>query len=128
MVKTYKSKKVKFRVFNYTVEVVFTNYVFDYAKHIGGLVEHTSEGHMEACTVSFPSTNRSVIVFQPDAPVGTVAHECWHAVRNMMHSIGAGLDDEVVAYHIDYLTQQAFDFQRASAKAPKEKVDNDPET
>lgn len=37
---------------------------------------------------------------------GTIAHEVSHAVRHIMTSIGAGLDDEIVAYHQDYIVRK----------------------
>lgn len=43
---------------------------------------------------------------------GVVAHECWHCIRTMLTDwVGCGLEDEVVAYHLDYLVQAVTDFK-----------------
>jgi hypothetical protein len=52
----------------------------------------------------------SALFFHREATVGTIAHESWHAIRYMLLESGAELDNEVVAYHLAYLVDRAFDF------------------
>lgn len=52
----------------------------------------------------------SIIFFRKGASAGTIAHESWHAIRGMLLDAGAELDDEIVAYHLTYLVDDAFYF------------------
>jgi hypothetical protein len=52
------------------------------------------------------------IFLQPDASAGTVAHEAFHAVENMMSYFDMGLGGETSAYHIGYIVNRAFKLLR----------------
>lgn len=48
-----------------------------------------------------------------DCRTGTIAHECYHAVMAMLERWAdvKELDEELIAYHLDYFTQQVANFR-----------------
>ena len=94
---------VKFEALQYDVKIVVTGNVREYEYSRGAeSVRSPEASHMS-------DDNSSCIVFHPFSSAGTVAHECWHAVRNMLLSVQAELDNEVVAYHLSYLVDKITD-------------------
>ena len=65
-----------------------------------------------AVTVTDTSKNMSFIFFPPSATPGDIAHEAWHAIRQMMIHKGVELDSETVAYHLGYLVDKIFKLMR----------------
>jgi len=59
-----------------------------------------------------PAAKRSYIVFGLDPDEATVAHEASHAIRALMKFVGAKVDDENFAYHLDYLVGRIHKFMR----------------
>lgn len=49
--------------------------------------------------------------------VGNVAHEVWHTVRSLLLFVGAGLENEVVAYYLGWLTRESVRFNYEATKA-----------
>jgi hypothetical protein len=106
--------RVLFPVFsNYDVLIVFTE---DFnkswnARFISSLVtsDITTAFHWH----NKPSDGHSRMFFKlGDCPTGVISHECWHCVRTMLIDwVGCALEDEVVAYHLDYLVQAVTDFK-----------------
>ena len=43
-----------------------------------------------------------------DELVMTVTHESWHVVRRVLDLVGSALENEIVAYHIGYLSQAVY--------------------
>lgn len=70
------------------------------------------EGDNDAVTVHVSNENFSFIFLHPNCSVGTIAHECWHAVKGMMEYMGVELDSETVAYHLGYLVDKVFKFMK----------------
>lgn len=60
--------------------------------------------------------NRTYVFFKPDADAAEIAHEMWHAVRRMLDYIGADLENEVVAYNLEYLVAQGVSVLKKWAK------------
>jgi hypothetical protein len=105
-----RRKTVVFRVFqNYNVSIIVsTDKSRSYRnlqKRITGLPK---ESDFEAIHV-YHDMN-SYLIFSEKARIGTIAHECWHVTRRICDWIGAELDNELIAYHIGYLTQTVYDF------------------
>jgi hypothetical protein len=50
---------------------------------------------------------------KPNVTEGTIAHESWHAILNMLVRVGADLDNEVVAYHLGYLVDEIVKLKRS---------------
>lgn len=51
--------------------------------------------------------NYSYVFFKPDADAGEMAHEMWHVIRHIFEYIGAELENEIVAYHLEYLVSES---------------------
>ena len=54
-----------------------------------------------------------VLGMNPDE--GTIAHEASHAIRVLLNTHGARNDDEVFAYHLDYLVARIHKFLRGGS-------------
>lgn len=57
------------------------------------------------------------ILYDEGVSVGTIAHEAWHGVYDMLKHIGAELDNEVVAYCLGYAVDQIVDFKIQKRRA-----------
>lgn len=103
-------KTIRFPVFsNYQVKVVFTDDVAASKKARYGTDFDTSNASAVHCHDETQGVSH--IIFDINrACNGTMAHESWHAIYAMMKWAGAGLENEVVAYHLGYLTQRVNDF------------------
>lgn len=99
---------------------VFGDYVIhiEFAQHLhkamskypsceGG--EEFCEDHCDGITVD---THEMTFIFlKPRVSVGTIAHEAWHGVHNMLKTVGVDLDSETVAYHLGYLVNKIMKFK-----------------
>ena len=105
-----KKGKMTFSVFNYVVHFVETE-DFDAAKAIYKLEGGNSSNDAEAITWIANSGKESYIFVAPKTKIGTIVHECWHAINHMLTEHGVCLtDDEAVAYHLDHLVSHAMKF------------------
>ena len=100
-------KMVRFPVFNYSVEIVFTGSVSE--SHYYRTDEDSPDCHEGQYT---ELAGGGILYIQKEASYGTLAHECWHAVHHMLARVGAGLDEEVVAYHLGYLVDKVLEFRK----------------
>lgn len=86
-------------------KVVLTD---DVKKSLEGLDMDTSDLHASTiAATAWPDNDPllTLIVLPFYASAGTIAHEAWHAVSHMLLKVGAKLDDEVVAYHLDFVVR-----------------------
>lgn len=67
-------------------------------------------GDGEGASHVYASTFESWIILPEDASISTVVHECWHCVYRIMKKIGAEIENEVVAYTLGWLTEEATEF------------------
>ena len=107
-----RKKSIKFPIFvNYTVNIIVTNDKQKSLKKIANKYKLViDQDHFEALSINVSDYSTSFLLFGENPSVGTIAHEVWHTVRHMLVEwVGAGLDNEVVAYHLGYLTQQVYD-------------------
>lgn len=111
MVVTYRKGRVEIPTFHWSIDIVVTREVVEYAKHRGWR-SNGKESTTSGMNLFFDEDLLSVIIIQPDANAGTVAHEAWHCVRRMLLHMGADLDNEVVAYHLGYLVNKITDFKK----------------
>jgi hypothetical protein len=58
----------------------------------------------------------SHLFFRMNAGPRIIAHEAWHAVRSLLLWAGAGLDNEVVAYHLGYVVEETHKFLNSLKK------------
>jgi len=97
-----------FPIFGYKVTVVIAEDLKSAAYYIADRDylkdPHPGDG-CEAFTISQPDGGYSIIYLKPNAGMGTIAHESYHAVCAMMEMIGASEEHEVVAYHLGFLVE-----------------------
>lgn len=109
-------KMVVFGVWgNYTVHVILTdNIEQSFKKRFPGM-HHGFDFTQAFHVIHKPSNGHSYLFFKRgDMPVGTIAHECWHAVHALLKHVDVDeFDNETVAYHLGYLVQQVVEFDGA---------------
>lgn len=100
---------------DYTVHVIVTDdFTKSVKKHCG---DDDVEPSYQALTIHCGDdgdrdSKESFIFLAPDCVVDLIVHECWHVIYRMMKYFEVEFEDEVVAYHLGYLTQQVYDFAR----------------
>lgn len=112
----FEELKHKFEVSNFNLSVVFSPDIFSSAAYIADrdfLKNPTGSDTAEAfthCAKSF-----AIIYLKPEADAGTIAHESYHAVRTLLRFIGAQEEEEVTAYHLDFVVSMVTVFQKKVA-------------
>jgi hypothetical protein len=110
-----RSITVVFPVFgNYSIEIVVAKDATKARKERDD-VYGAFEGPFYALH-SFNKEGNALLVFPQGVKIGTIAHECFHAVIAMMDWIGNDASNECAAYHTGYLTQKVYDFVRSRSK------------
>jgi hypothetical protein len=115
---------------NYKVNVILSNSVKESALRLNKThgMEVSLEsisGQIGAMNVYKEGEQNSILILPLDATVGEIAHESFHAIRRLFRFISAGDDEELLAYHIDYLVQTIWNFKEENlspAKVPVKKV------
>ena len=104
-------KLIEFPVFSgYIVHVEITS---DVSKSVLRYPQTKNiEDPTNAMAVHCKDENFSFIFLKYNMDVGSIAHESWHVVRRMMNRMDVDLDNETVAYHLGYLTNEIFRFMR----------------
>lgn len=118
----YKNKFIKLPVYGWIVEVVLADYPLKFAqqkKRFGG--SGAPGGTTSAICLYEDWSMKTIIIVKPRASVSEIAHEVWHSVRYMLKHIGADFENENVAYHMGYLTQQVYDFVQDNKTLKKKK-------
>jgi hypothetical protein len=81
----------------------------------GRLAQGPDENSLAFC-YHVKDQGRSYIFLQPDSSAGTIAHECWHIVHQVLSFCGVEQwDDEVVAYYLDHMVEKVYEFKKAIA-------------
>lgn len=102
--------------FNYDVKVIVSNDPEGSrilrAKELGPYTRDTG-----TTAVTHSGSGRSVIFLPFNACISYIAHEVYHVMWHAMKYIGAVHENEVMAYHIGYLTRDIakFNFEASSA-------------
>lgn len=108
-----KIKLIRLDPFNVNIWIVITSSVKQSANHAFKLIGGEGVGIEDdddskgAVTVSAPHNGNIYIVISPDAPVGHIAHECYHAA-NAAATFSGVEDEEFYAYTIGFLTEKIF--------------------
>lgn len=107
----------------YNVRLVFAKDLFKSAKdRIGS----TPSENADAFVYHVNDRGHSYIFLKPDSTESTVSHECWHIVHRVFKYCGvAEMDDEVVAYHLDYLVEKVYEFKKAIQSRTKKRDKKD---
>lgn len=97
---------VYFPVFGYSVYVCITDNIQesrDGISHIVGAADEPITKYCDGLHAYHKGKPDCCIFFAPDASIPIIAHECYHAIRRMWRWIGAEPEEEITAYHLDYL-------------------------
>ena len=103
-------KRIDFPVFEYYVLVIETNNFDRAAKKLG--FEETPRETSIAFTRTANNGSHSAIFVSVEAPIGHIVHESWHAIHHMLTFRGAELEEENVAYHLEFLVSKITRFVR----------------
>jgi len=96
--------KLQFEAFNgYAVVVMFVD---DVAAELVKLCpEEKREDNSETGAVTISSGALSVVIFPHKPAPGVIAHESYHVIAALLRWAGAQPEEEVIAYHLQYLVQ-----------------------
>lgn len=103
---------------NYHVRLILTDDLLKSATRTGS----RPDGPSDAFCFHIKGESRSYIFLKLDSAESTVAHECWHIVHRVLTWCNVkDMDDEIVAYHLDYMVEQVYKFKKAilAGKAKK---------
>ena len=105
---------IEFPVFSdFIIHVEVTNDLGKTAEKYPSIADIAGEIDDRTDAVTLYANGKVCFIFlQPDASAGTVAHEAFHAVENMMSYFDMDLGGETSAYHIGYIVNRAFKLLR----------------
>jgi len=124
---------VPFSPYRYRVYVLFTDSLQGSADNLanqGFLAKNhgiSNDGTTGGFTVRLPNQSCTFVVLKYRAPINDIVHECYHAVCNMFKWIGAEHEEEVFAYHLDYLVYQILRDQEKTLKKIEKSLDKSKE-
>lgn len=99
-----------FPTFGYEVQIVFTSDIEGSCRARGAYIPE--DATIDAYCFRDEEAWRSSLLFPYNVGYGTIAHEAWHAARNMLIRVNAGFENEVVAYHLGYIVEEASRFHK----------------
>lgn len=115
-----KTFVIDFPVFAYHVNVIITNDIqrsrTDRNSQIGSKFDL---GPVLGLHSSNENTGGSWIFLYFDASPDVIAHESYHSVVRMLSWVGANPEEEVVAYHLGYVTDKIHKFINKFGKSKK---------
>lgn len=106
-----RKKMVAIPAFDYKIHIIFTDDVIASRKKIGRLIGDTFSGAAEAYHV-YTDAPESWLIFPHEVTPGTISHEAYHCIRRVMEWIGADSENEVMAYHLEWLVNEVWWFLR----------------
>lgn len=105
-------EKIQHLVFHnyagYSVYIVVTNDVMLSRSKRSNILGPTSRDGTAYAMHSYAGRD-SFLFLPPKCPPGVAAHECWHCVHRIMQYLGATIEDEVIAYNLEYLVDKTLD-------------------
>jgi hypothetical protein len=108
-------KVLKLPVFNnYKITIICTDDVAEsWRKKFPGQDDEITHGALALTSRS--KNGHSIMFFPKDVGGGTIAHECWHVINAVFTWAGVrDYEDEIVAYHLGWLTSAAIRFLLAT--------------
>ena len=125
---TEKVLKLKFEVFdNFTIQVVYTTDIVNTVERISnsyGLNESVGPSCC-GCHISIPTRNFSFIIVPYKGDVNSIVHESYHAVCNLFKYVGAKHEEELFAYHLDYIVGRILKYHYDFISPELEKLDKE---
>jgi hypothetical protein len=108
-----QQSRIRFPVFNgFEVRVIIARDI----QATGRRLDADLTGCAAAFITNTDKPKRGWIVFGVNPDEATIAHEASHAVRAIMRYAGARVEDEVFAYHLDYLVGKIHKFLKRGNK------------
>lgn len=113
-----KTECVIFPVFaGYTIYIIFTNDVVVSRKKldetIGEVFDCDTALALHCHSILPKHTATAWLIFPFTACAGTVAHECWHAIKRLLDWAGCErYENETVAYHLGFLVNEVTKLQK----------------
>lgn len=107
---TEREKIIEFPVFNYTVHLVITWDVTQSRMNRSDALGPLEPGLCSALHSYKEDESVSYLFLPVNAKPGVVVHEAWHCIWRIWDWIGADFENEVVAYHIEYLVDKIHEF------------------
>jgi|SRR5208337_1162812 len=113
-------KVIDLPVFRYHVKIIITESVVKSRQaRTEGLGPYEKEDtNPAAMHTGVKGKNWSYLFFRFNPGIGDVSHECFHCIWRLMRWIGADLENEVVAYHLTYLTEEVWKFAKSVEDLP----------
>jgi hypothetical protein len=100
--------KVVFHGFrDFTVHIIFARDVERTGRRLGGDTSGSDAAYVYAA-----GGRAGWLILPLNPSESLVAHEAAHAVRHVMDSAGALIDDEVFAHHLDFLVHRIYTFHK----------------
>jgi hypothetical protein len=109
--KTDKTKIVFFPIFcNYEVRIIFTHNLEKSFKRFKHTRDVEPRAGVDAVTIHVKNEDISYIFFlYKKSDTGTMAHEAYHVIEQLLELHDVGTHGEVAAYHLGYLVNQIVD-------------------
>jgi hypothetical protein len=92
---------------DFTVHVEVTEDIEKSIKKYPDIADMADESDSGSDAITVYAGGKVCFVFlNPDASIGTAAHEAFHVVESLMKLVGIKLKGETPAYHIGYITER----------------------
>jgi hypothetical protein len=115
-----RRSKISLPLYGYQIFVIFTDSLKASADKLARENEIVKNHEIDDACVGFhiraPNQSYSFIVLPFRAPIKTIVHEVYHCLCSLMIWIEAKHEEEVVAYHLGYITQCIVDAQKKARK------------
>jgi hypothetical protein len=104
-------KLLTFPVFaSYYVNIVFTNSL--QKSYDARFIDPHDCSSAKAMSVTVPGKPTGFVFLLRTATPGVISHESCHAIRAMLECVGVAIDDEVFAYHVEFLVEAILAFKK----------------
>lgn len=109
---------IKIPIYKYNIYVVYSPDILKsrarYNVQIGGPYKGGLVDGLHSYNEDSPD---SYIFISPSSSIGTIAHECSHAIWQMFNFIGAEMDNENFAYHLGYILDKILEWKQLRKKS-----------
>ncbi len=107
--------RIEFPVFDYVIKVLLTNNLKESREKLSGILGALEDEISESVDGMHSYNKRSnfcYIIIDDKATLGTLAHECSHAVRRMFKYFDAKMANEHFEYHLGYVVDEIEKFKK----------------
>lgn len=105
-----KSKTVLFPMYKYKIHIVKTTDIMLSRNNRSGIIGHElvmNGGQPEGLHSYNKDEAEAFIFLEWNSNMGVLCHECYHGITRLFRWIQAEHEEEVFAYHLGYLVEQA---------------------